>query len=284
MSDLDEDGGALITALAELGVEARPAIWDDEAERWSTFDLVVLRCTWDYVAHHHRFVCWARSVPHLANRAPVVEWNTDKHYLADLAGAGVPTVETVFLEPRDVARNEEVPFADRLRVIKPVVSAGSRDTARYGPADTAAARDHVEELLAEGRSVMVQPYLHHVDVAGETALIYLNGDYSHAVGKAALLTGTERHADGLWRPEAISPRVASDAERAVADRALTAVATLVEGGDDLAYARVDVVHDQHGSPVVLEVELTEPSLFLGYDDRAPHRLAASIASRVASRT
>jgi glutathione synthase/RimK-type ligase-like ATP-grasp enzyme len=281
MPDLDEDGAPLIGALAELGIEARPAIWDDGGERWSTFDLVVLRCTWDYVEHHQRFVSWAWSVPRLVNRAPVVEWNTDKHYLADLARAGVPTVETVFLEP-GIAREGEVPFADRLRVVKPVVSAGSRDTARYGPADTAAARNHVDELLAEGRSVMVQPYLHHVDVAGETALIYLDGDFSHAVGKAALLTGPERHADGLWRPEAISPRVASDEERAVADRTLAAVAALVEGGDDLAYARVDLVHDQGGCPVVLEVELTEPSLFLGYDDRAPHRLASSIARRVAS--
>jgi hypothetical protein len=41
---------------------------------------------------------------------------------------------------------------------------------------------------------------------------------------------------------------------------------------------VDLLPGPDG-PVVIELELTEPSLFIGYADGAPERLAAAIAAR-----
>jgi glutathione synthase/RimK-type ligase-like ATP-grasp enzyme len=234
------------------------------------------------VEQRPQFLEWTRSVRRLLNAAPVAEWNTDKHYLADLAAAGVPTVESVFVEPSGGYRRP-LPFAGRDFVVKPAVGAGARDTARYRSAEAGLAASHADQLLAHGRSVLVQPYLESVDTAGETALIYFGGTYSHAICKAALLDGPDLRVDGMWREETISERQPGADEVAVAEQALAAVANLVDGGDNLAYARVDLVRDADGAPQVLELELTEPSLFLAYRRGAAHTFAETLATRVDTR-
>ena len=55
-------------------------------------------------------------------------------------------------------------------VVKPSVSGGGYRTARYQPHEHDAARAHVRELVAAGRTAMVQPYEPRVDTEGETAL------------------------------------------------------------------------------------------------------------------
>lgn len=272
LPDLDPDDRLLIEPLAALGVTVEAAVWDDPAVDWTAHDLAVLRSPWDYARQRDAFVAWAHTVPRLANPAPVVEWNTDKRYLAELAAAGVPVVPTTVGTP-----GEGVALADHGEwVIKPTVSAGSRDTGRYDlgePDQVRLARRHVDRLLAAGRAVMVQPYLAAVDVAGETALLYLDGRFSHAIRKGALLTGPDQGDVRLYRPETITAREASAAEREVADQVLAAVPW-----SGLAYARVDLIPGPDGAPVLLELELTEPSLFLGHSDGAPARAARAIAA------
>ena len=264
MPDLFEDDAPLLPALAARGVDAVPAVWDDPSLDWASFDLVVVRSTWDYVPRRDEFVAWARSVPRLANPADVVAWNTDKRYLRELAAAGVPVVPTTWLEPGDAY---SPPTGQH--VVKPAVSAGARDTARYAAGEDSSA--HVSRLLAAGRPVMVQPYVEAIDTEGETAVLYLGGRYSHAARKAPVLV------PGLDDPDEveITPREPSDAERALAEQALAAVP-----GGPLLYARVDCVPGPDGSPVVIEVELTEPCLFLETADGAAERLADAIAATV----
>jgi len=286
LPDLDEDECTFLDALVELGAEATPAVWDDPSIDWSTFDAVVLRATWDYSRRIDEFIAWTRhvaSVSVLMNPADVVKWNTDKRYLTDLSAAGVPIVPTVFVElPRSssdaIAWEPPAGFAEF--VVKPVVSAGSRDTMRYSPVTSGDAPDiHVRRLLAAGDAVMIQPYLEAVDTIGETALVFIGGEFSHAVCKGQMLrldTEGEKVA-GLYVVEEITPRSASQAERAVADKALAAI----PGGlDRVLYARVDVIPDASGAPVVLELELTEPSLFFQHDETAAPRLAAAILARL----
>lgn len=273
--DDDEDAPALTVALAARGVAAVPAVWDDPAVDWDAFDLAVVRSTWDYTPRHEEFLAWAGSVPRLRNDADVLRWNTDKHYLRELADAGVPVVPTEFLEPGDAV---SLPGAGEY-VLKPTVSAGGRDTARYGSGQAAAARDHAAALLAVGRTVMVQPYLGRVADEGETTLIYLGGAFSHAACKAELLTGPDAEVSALYRPESMSARTPRPEELAVAEQALAAAPA------GLLYARVDLLPGPDGSPVVLELELTEPSLFLGYAPGAADRFAEVIAAAAAeSRT
>jgi len=264
--DLDEDGPALLEALGRLGVEAGPAVWTDETVDWSTYDLVVVRSTWDYHSRRDEFLAWARRVApvtRLANPAEVLEWNTDKTYLRALSEAGLPVVPTDWLEPGDTF----VPPVQGEYVVKPTVSAGSRDTNRYQAGDhDELALTHASTLLAAGRPVMVQPYLHEIDTAGETALLYFGGELSHAIRKGPLLTPAMAPVSGAYKEEVIVAREPSDAELMVGERVLDALASLAPAGRaDLLYARVDLVPGHDGEPTLMELELTEPSMFLVYD-------------------
>ena len=175
-ADLDEDGPALVEALSARRAVAEPAVWTDPRVDWSSYDLVVVRSTWDYAPRRDEFVAWAGrvgAVTRIVNDAATLAWNTDKTYLRALAEAGLPVVDTRWLVPGDTFT---VPDGGEY-VVKPAVSAGSKDTHRYraGQHDEAAVA-HVTALLAEGRTVMVQPYLSEVDTAGETALLFFGGE------------------------------------------------------------------------------------------------------------
>lgn len=264
---LAEDDPLLLQALRARGIDARPAVWDDQAVDWAAFDLVVIRSTWDYSPRRDKFLTWAHSVPRLLNAAEVVAWNTDKRYLGTLRHA----VPTVFLEPG----SEFIPPEGEY-VIKPAVSAGSRHTARYGPGETQAALEHVRSLLLERRTVMVQPYLADVDSRGETALIYFAGAYSHAIRKGQLLHPGVAPSERIYVEENISARTPGPAEREVAEETLDA---LPWPRTELLYARVDLIHDPDGIPKLVELELTEPSLFLSFGEDAIERLVGEIITR-----
>jgi glutathione synthase/RimK-type ligase-like ATP-grasp enzyme len=255
----DPDEPVLVEALERAGVTAAGVPWDADVD-WSAYDLVVVRSTWDYVERLEEFLAWADAVPRLANPATVLRWNTDKRYLARLAAAGVPVVPTTY-----VTGAFEPPPGDY--VVKPTVSAAAMDTSRYGEADGAAARAHVERLLAAGREVMVQPYLASVETVQETSLLFLGGDFSHGARKGRVLSGIGALSPNDWE---LGPREPSAAERAVAEQVLAAVS------EPLLYARVDLLAGPDG-PLLLELELTEPYLFLGMSDGAADRLACAIS-------
>ena len=276
--ELEDDDQLVIGPLAALGIAAEPVVWDDPAVDWDRYRLAVLRSPWDYASRHAEFVAWAAGIQRLANSAAVVAWNTDKRYLAELAEAGVAVVPTDWLEPGDEWKPPEV----GQWVIKPSVSAGSRDTGRYDFAlashrEHAAA--HVRRLLAAGRTVMIQPYLEAVDTCGETALMFVGGEFSHAIRKGPMLDGPDpgpaERESGLYKPEAISARESSAAERALAKRVLNAMPSRLS---PLLYARVDLIPGPGGAPILIELELTEPSLFLGFADGAAQRFAEAIAA------
>ena len=284
LPDLDPDDRLVLAPLAARGVAAEAVVWDDPAVDWSGYDLVVLRSPWDYALRRDEFVAWARTVPALVNPADVVAWNTDKRYLAELSAAGVPTVPTAWVEPGE----EWVPPAGTGEyVIKPAVSAGSQDTGRYDLADPEhreLAVAHVRRLSAAGRVTMVQPYLAAVDTAGETALLFLAGPdglaFSHAIRKGPMLTGPDRGVAELYKEERIDARTATPEQLDTAEKTLA----VVPGGTDrLLYARVDLIPGPDGAPVLVELELTEPSLFIGHADGASDRLAAAIATHLARR-
>jgi hypothetical protein len=273
-----EDAQALGPALSALGMRSCWQVWDDPAVDWSAFDLAVLRSTWDYPADRHRFVAWAESVPRLANAVDVVAWNSDKRYLRDVVAAGVPVVPSEWSDPGEPV---DLPIGEF--VVKPSVGAGSRGVGRFGPGGHAAARSHVAALHDIGRAVMVQPYLADVDTAGETALIYLDGAFSHAVRKAAMLSEVTVHdvapdgPTGLFVPERITSHRPDPEELGLGGRVMALLRERF--GGDLLYARVDVVPTP-GGPVVLELELIEPSLFLQYDQDAAARFAAAVRRRL----
>ncbi|GAB1690575.1 ATP-grasp domain-containing protein [Krasilnikovia sp. M28-CT-15] len=277
--DLYADDHPLRDALRARGVVVDAVCWDDPGADWTAYDLAVLRSTWDYPPRHDAFLAWARSVPGLANPADIVEWNTDKHYLRELAASGVPVTPTRFVEPGE---QWTAPAAGEW-VVKPAVSIGSRDSGRYRlPGQRELAEAHVARLGAAGRTAMIQPYLAAVDTVGETAVLCLPDKtgamrYSHAIRKDALLHGPDVGLDPRQYRQEITSREAGDAELAVAERALAAVPG---GADRLLYARVDTIPGPDGRPLLVELELVEPTLFLLYDEGAADRLADAVLDRL----
>lgn len=274
--DLDDEGRLFLTALRDRGLTAEPAVWDADLD-WSSYDVVVVRSTWDYAERLPEFLAWADRVgvdTVLLNSADVLRWNTDKRYLADLERTGISIVPTQFLAPGDGPGHR---FEDVEHVVKPVVSAGSRGTLRLGPAEVERSHAHAASLLDAGRGVMVQPYLHEVDEQGETALLYVDGRFSHAMRKGPLLTPGMSLTQDLFIQEEMSPRDPSTAERELADATIEAVPAALRS--DLLYARVDLLPSPDG-PRLLELELAEPSLFLDHHPPAAGALAAAVVRRL----
>jgi glutathione synthase/RimK-type ligase-like ATP-grasp enzyme len=282
LPDGDPDDRLLADACAGLGLAAEVLAWTDPRVDWAAYDAVVLRSTWDYADRRADFLSWCHSVPRLFNPAGVVERNTDKTYLAELAEAGIPVVPTSFVRPGDVVTLPAFTNADAEVVVKPTVGAGSRGAGRFNlgrPEENLAMLEHVAELHRAGRTAMIQPYQSGVDTHGETAMVCIDGAFSHAIRKGAMLAGQARYSvddASLYVEERIEAREPSTAERDVTASVLAHLAATV--AEPLLYTRVDLLPGEDG-PVVVELELSEPSLFLGFDSSAPHRLASAIASR-----
>jgi glutathione synthase/RimK-type ligase-like ATP-grasp enzyme len=280
LPDGSADDVVLRAALERRGAVVTVASWSDTSVDWSAFDLTVVRSTWDYTLHREEFLSWLASVPRLANPAAVIARNTDKRYLRDLAAAGLPVVPTSFAAP-----GEAVDLPGREFVIKPSVGAGSRGAGRFRPdqpGEIDRATQHLKHLHAEDRVAIIQPYLAGVDTAGETALIFIEGSYSHSVRKGRMLAegaGYRTDDSALYIEENITPRTPSAAEISVAQ---DIVDHLNQDGP-LLYARIDLLPGEDG-PLLVEAELAEPSLFLELHDGAADVLATAILARAAHRS
>ncbi len=269
----DPDEEPLLAALAGHGVRARMVAWSAPEEDWDAPVPTVVRSTWDYLHHPDEFLAWieraARAAP-LWNPAAVLRWNVNKFYLRELAAEGFPIVPTAFL-----ARGEHTRLAAVLAerdwddvVVKPAVSAASFGTLRVraGNADERTrGEQHLADLLAT-RDALVQRYAPAVETSGERALVWIDGELTHAVRKCPRFAGEGESVSGALA-------IAED-ERALAER------LLARFGRELLYARVDVVRDEHGAPRLMELELLEPSLFLAQHPPALARLAAALSRRL----
>jgi glutathione synthase/RimK-type ligase-like ATP-grasp enzyme len=273
---LAADDRLLLGALRQLGVTVEPAVWEDPLYDWSGPRVCVIRSAWDYAYRRAAFVAWSRraaAVSELWNPAPIVEWNTHKRYLSDLAARGVPAVPTVVLPAGSVPHLPDVVAAVGWGsgdvILKAAVAQTGRHLLRVGPADAARGQAHLDRLLPH-EDLLVQPFLPAVTEAGEISLVFLDGGFSHAVRK--------RPAEGDFRVHddygGSVARVAPDAaELRAAEAAIAAAAA------PLLYGRVDLVPGPRG-PLVMELELVEPDLFLSYAPGAAERLARAIVARL----
>ncbi|WP_328608184.1 hypothetical protein OG943_03400 [Amycolatopsis sp. NBC_00345] len=276
MPEGDGDDQAVPAALDDLGFTVRWAPWDDRDVDFADADVVVLRATWDYPDRRAEFLDWCESVPALYNPAAVARWNTDKSYLVELQNAGLLVVPTTLVEP-----GEQIQWPRASFVVKPSVGVGSRGAARFG-ADAAGAGEHLRTLHADGRTALVQPYQSSVDTQGEISLTYFGGIYSHAFTKAAML-GSDVDPSGLYLAERMSAAVPAPEVRALAEDAMdTACSLLGILRAELLYARADIVRGEDGHPLLLELELVEPTLgFRHADAGAPLRFASAVRQQLA---
>lgn len=270
---LTADDALAVQPLAERGVTVVPAIWTDETVDWSAFDAIVLRSPWEYYREPERFFTWldrieATGVP-VWNSPATVRWNARKTYLTELAGRGVRTIPSEL-----IAQGTVTTLADVQRrtgwgelVVKPVISGGAYETWRVGAAPTDDDERRFAEFVA-ARDTIVQPFLPEI-ADGEWSFIFLHGALSHAVRK--------RPQEGDFR---VQPqhggitRLEQPGERLVAQAAF-ALTQMPAGIDTPLYARVDAC-EVNGRLLLMELEVIEPNLFLGYDPGAPARFADAV--------
>jgi hypothetical protein len=237
----------------------------------------VIRSVWDYTQHVDRFLAWCAAVgpARLRNAPALVAFNADKRYLEELPVATVPTAYVEPGGPRPPLHGDVV--------VKPSVSAGACDTGRFGAGAHGAAHSLISRIGASGRVAMVQPYMPSVETRGETAVVFLGGSLSHVLRKGAVLgpdeeaplaPGETATAAAMLREDLVGPGTATVAETALAQRVIDETASRF-GGPPL-YARVDLVTDAQGAPVLLELEAIEPELYLATAPGSAERLAAAV--------
>ena len=252
----------LQAALLRRGIASRRVDWARADVDWSDFDGAVFRSTWDYSRRFGEFQAWLDRVAGLlplCNPLPVIRWNADKHYLADLEAAGIPVVPTRFLE-----RGTDAPLPELLgqsgwpeAVVKPCVSGGARHTYRVNPGNAADLDPLLRGLLRE-EAFLLQPFQDTVLAGGEDTLMVMGGRYTHAVRKRPKAGDFRVQDDHGGSVERLRPEAAQVdlAERAMAACPADLAAT------PPAYGRVDLVRDNDGRWVVMELELFEPELWL----------------------
>jgi glutathione synthase/RimK-type ligase-like ATP-grasp enzyme len=253
LPEVDVDAAPLADALVAAGIEFELLAWDDPAADWDAPVPTLIRSTWNYALDVGRFLAWvdrARTAAPLWNPPTIVHTNVHKRYLLDLQARGVPIVPTVLARPGELAA---IPYSRF--VIKPEVGAGSLDTRVFEPGDPEA-RAHLERILSRGNA-LIQPYMHSVEDYGERSMIWIDGALTHSIRKSPRFAGDDERIDG--------PFPISDAEREVAEAALAPFAK------DILYGRVDLARDDAGNPLVMELELVEPSLFFAWHPPALDR-------------
>ncbi|MFP5308198.1 MAG: RimK family alpha-L-glutamate ligase [Actinomycetes bacterium] len=267
LDPMDQDEGVLAPALAARGVDVAVVPWDEPGADWGAFDLVLVRSTWDYDDQRDAFVAWAERVGTLTtlrNPAEVVRWNTHKGYLLELEERGAPIVPTAWLGAGDRVVLDDL-LADRGwtdAVVKPTVGAGARGLSRVRPGD-AAGQVALDALLARG-DVMVQPFVADVTSAGELSVIVLDGRVSHAVNKVPAPGDIRIQIEHGGTYRVVEPD---------ADTVALAEWIVSSTGQDLLYARVDLLPDGVGGWMLGELEATEPSLYLRWSEAGTGRLA-----------
>jgi len=266
----DPDAAPLAAALSAAGVRSQVLAWDDPAADWSRAGVTLFRSTWNYPQYPRQFLEWVERTAACGpmwNPAEVIRWNVHKGYLSELAEAGLAVTPTVLL-PRGSDRRLQSVMVEQgwtRAVVKPAISAASYRTLLVNGADSVRGEQHLRLLAADG-DVLVQDYLESVEGYGERALVWIDGEVTHSVRKTPRWDGEDECVS------AAQPVTA--AEDALAQDAVAAVPAA------LLYARIDVAPGASGQPVLMELELIEPSLFFPQHPPALARYVEGIRRRL----
>jgi len=252
--------------------------WNDASVRWSQFDCVLVRTTWDYSEHVEAFRGWVKrvsSMTRLLNAAGWIDWNCDKRYLLELAEQGVHIAPTQWLSlPKAGSLVEAISSAPLVNrwFLKPTIGASSSNTLRFDLNELDKAQAFLDNLLP-AHDFMLQPYLESVETFGEVSLLYIGGQCTHSVRKVPV-DGDYRVQDDYGAHD--EPYTPSAALQRVGQSILAAAARVQPRLPPLLYARLDFLKDLNGRFALNELELIEPSLFFRHGPDAPGALVDAL--------
>lgn len=254
-------------ALAEHGITSRWVVWDDPFVDWSSAALVIVRSTWDYDLRIKEFLGWATSVgPRLLHSPEMFRWNTDKHYLTELASlSSVPIVPTAVADNPVDLRAAISRFGTS--VVKPRIGCGGRGIVIV--------YDSESWLPVDQGPWVVQPLMESVFHEGEVSVFVIMG---HPVSQVNKVAGSgDIRVNDRFGGSLAEVELTHEASLLAVD----AVAATTEiTGAEIVYARVDMLRFE-GRLLVSEVEITEPGLYLQAAPGNGAKFADAIAARLA---
>lgn len=261
----------VVEALQRAGLRTKRVDWADSTIDWSDTEAILFRTTWDYFDQYPAFQKWMDSTEKLTrmiNPAETIRWNIDKHYLGDIHRKGINIPETIFIEKGDgrslATLINETGWEDL--ILKPCISGGAKNTFRLNRANITKHESLFTELIST-EAFIIQPTQRYVLEEGELSLMVFGGTYTHAVRKIAK-TGDFRVQDD-WGGSVHDYQPTAE-EITFAEQAARAVEPIP------AYARVDIIRDNHGQLAIMELELIEPELWFRLDHSAADALAKTI--------
>lgn len=246
----------LVAELAERGITAQAAVWNDRSVCWSEADFVLIRSCWDSHIEPDLFLDWIAEIESLTqviNSPETIRWCFDKRYLKFLEQSGVSIVPTQYFErgsSMDVRQAVEQ-LGTSVAMIKPSISADAYKTLKVDVRDPESlnAGQHLADTLLLDRGILVQPHLNAFDEGAETSLVFVNGEFVHAYSRPPILL--------LGEENAVASRIS-----VIPDRLLLRLAKrAVSAAPPALWARVDIV-DNAGTPMVNELELIDPNLMM----------------------
>jgi glutathione synthase/RimK-type ligase-like ATP-grasp enzyme len=275
LANILKDDSLLQEALKRRGLTSVRLDWSDPEVDWSQFRAVVFRTTWDYFERIDEFTAWLKEVEQktrVINDPSIIWWNLDKHYLHDLEQRGVPVVESIFIE-----KGDPLNLRERLEsagwdegVIKPCISGSAWNTFRVNLENVSEVEATIDPLLKH-YSFILQPFLRQIVETGEDTLMVIGGKETHAVRKVAK-PGDFRVQDD--HGGTVHDHHPSAEQVALAEKAIAACSP------SPAYGRVDMVRNNDGEWVVMELELIEPELWLRHHPPAADHFAEALKAQL----
>lgn len=256
ISTIGDEEFTLLNFLLNKGLSIERVIWNDPLIDWKNYNLAILKSPWDYTEHISEFKQWLDHLESLGlkllNPFDKVRWNVDKHYLKEIADAGLPIISSLFIEKGSRLNLTELlsSLNTKKLIIKPCISAGARHTYILTEENFTDYQEQINNLLKE-ESLIAQPFMEEI-TKGEWSFLFFNGVYSHCLLK------TPKNGD--FRVQHYYGGSVK-AEQTVDKHILSAKAYVDKFAEGCLYARVDglIVNDELH---LMELELIEPYLFL----------------------
>jgi acyl transferase domain-containing protein/non-ribosomal peptide synthetase component F/thioesterase domain-containing protein/acyl carrier protein/NAD(P)-dependent dehydrogenase (short-subunit alcohol dehydrogenase family) len=267
------DDQAWVDILRSWGHVVSVVAWNDPNIAWKDFNILIPRLTYHHL-NPTGFRCWLNLVDSLnhvvvLNPTDIHRWNLDKRYLQQLELIGIPIIPTVWLT-RGV---DSVSVLDRSSllyhkalIVKPTISSVARGLNRIDGAHISELRESINRTL-DWSDAMVQPFITSIQTCGEIRCIFLGHEFSYAIQKLPLPEDFRTNVSDNWKlldrlefPD--YDNVITAAREAL--EAFLSLATSSSNPDSfrLLFAAVDMVLDADRRPLLMELEMTDPCLYL----------------------
>ncbi|MEK7661657.1 MAG: hypothetical protein AAB680_06425, partial [Pseudomonadota bacterium] len=265
----------LEAALAKRNIKLSQVFWEDDNINWAQFDLITPLMAWNYPQNLPKFLACLDEIQaaniRLANPQKYIRDNFDKGYLVRLAQSGAPVPPTlevsaddsgVILSAFDKLNCDEI-------IIKPRIGAGAWRQARLRRGENLPKREDLPPDFA-----LIQPFIESVGKQGELSILFMGGEFSHALMKTPKAGDYRTQTRWGAREFNIVPP----------PKALTAAKSILSAYDkhnELSYARIDLVEADNGDWLLMEMEIIEPYLYGPFDGHGGELSAANFANAIA---